>query len=351
MQVTWDGDFGHILRRVSGATLVRCEVKVMRETGCKPGGETGIDSRTHPSAILVATNLNDLDRLMPFAFEMAGECGARLILFHVLPSSASLTVDAAGLPYYDRTGAFEYAEKTLDGWCERARDQGLRCDALVREGNAAQKIIAAVGQFQADRLLLATRSRSKLGKLFLGSVAEQVLRSVKLPVITVGPEAHLPLEGSNREQPVLHATTLGETSRANAALACRIAAAQRSKLILLHVLPASTEMERKGLRGELDALVLNELHALAEETGTACATGVEAKVLHGNPAIEILAEAAESHVRLIVLGAVRHTVLDSLTRDHTVYRVLAHARCPVLTLREPIEKAEHAEAESIATQV
>jgi nucleotide-binding universal stress UspA family protein len=351
MQITWAGDFGHILRRLSSATLICFEVKIMCETGCKHGGEIGIDTWTHPGAILVATNLNDLDRLMPFAFEMAGECGARLILFHVLPSGASLTVDVAGMPYYDRSGAFEYAEKVLEGWCERARDQGLRCDALVREGNAAQKIIAAVDQFQADRLLLATRSRSKLGKLFLGSVAEQVLRSVKLPVITVGPEAHLPLDGSNREQPVLHATTLGETSRANAALACRLAATQRSKLILVHVLPASTEMERKGLRGELDSLVLNELRALAEETGAACATTVEAKVLHGNPAIEILAEAAESHARLIVLGAVRHTMFDNLTRDRTVHRVLAHARCPVLTLREPIEKAEHVDAESIATQV
>ena len=320
----------------------------MPETGSRFDGKTGIDSWAEPAAILVATNLSDLERLMPFALQMGGETGARLILFHVLPPSASLTVDAAGMPYYDPAGAFEYAGKALDAWCDRARNQGLRCDALVREGHAAQEIIAAVRQFSADRLLLATRSRSKLGKLFLGSVAEQVLRSVKLPVITVGPEAHLPVEGSNREQPVLHATTLGETSRPNAALACRIASAQHSKLILLHVLPPSTEMGRKGLPGEFDSLVMHELDRLAEETGAASATVVEAKVLHGNPAIEILAEAAESHARLIVLGATRHTMFENLTRDRTVYRVLAHARCPVLTLREQAQMPAGVEAEQVA---
>jgi hypothetical protein len=78
-------------------------------------------------------------------------------------------------------------------WCEVAARRGIRCEELVREGHPTQQIAAAARQFQADRVLLGTRSRSKLGKLLIGSVAEQVLRSVYLPVMTVGPEAHLPV--------------------------------------------------------------------------------------------------------------------------------------------------------------
>ena len=58
-------------------------------------------------------------------------------------------------------------------------------------------------------------------------------------------------------------------------------------------------------------------------------------MVHGNPSIEILAEASERHANLIVLGATHRSAIENLTRDRTVYRVLAHARCPVLTLREP----------------
>ncbi|HUH62230.1 MAG TPA: universal stress protein [Terracidiphilus sp.] len=317
--------------------------------GLQAGSEHGMDRWVGPAAILVATNLSDLDRLMPFAFQMATETGARILLLHVLPASASLTVDAAGMPYYDPAGAMEYAGKDLEPWCAQARSRHLSCDAIVREGQPAQEIVSAVRQFHADWLLLGTRSRGKLGKLLLGSVAEQVLRSVRLPVITVGPEAHLPLEGSNQPKTVLHATTLGETSRPNAALACQIAARQKAKLILLHVLPHIDEMQRKHLPADFDSAVLHELHTLAAEAGGNACENVEARVLHGNPAIEILAEAAACHARLIILGAVRHSVFENLARDRTVHRVLAHAHCPVLTLREPIEKAEHAEAETFAT--
>ncbi len=124
----------------------------------------------------------------------------------------------------------------LRPWCEVAARRGIRCDALVREGHPTQQIAAAVRQFHVDRVLLGTRSRSKLGRLLIGSVAEQVLRSVYLPVITVGPEAHLPVDRGG-ERVVLHATTLRETSRPSAALACQVAATQKAKLILLHVLP------------------------------------------------------------------------------------------------------------------
>jgi nucleotide-binding universal stress UspA family protein len=288
-----------------------------------------------PRFILVATDLYDLSRLMPFAIEQARESGARIILVHVLGSSGSISTDAAGLPYYDTSSALEFADRELQRWCEEARCEGVACESLVREGVPAQQILAAARQFQADRVLLGTRSRSKLSKLLLGSVAEQVLRSVNLPVVTVGPEAHLPV-GECGENVVLHATTLRETSRPSAALACQIAAARRQRLLLLHVLPPMNEMERKGIPTGLDSMAMRELLDLAAEIHSEVGGKVEPVVVHGNPSIEILAASVERHASLIVLAATDRSAFESLTRDRTVYRVLAHARCPVLTLREPL---------------
>jgi nucleotide-binding universal stress UspA family protein len=213
----------------------------------------------------------------------------------------------------------------------------------VREGHPATQIEACIRQFQADRVLLGTRSRSKLGKLLLGSVAEQVLRSVNIPVITVGPEAHLPAAGGDRKRVVLHATTLRETSRPSAALACQIAASQRATLCLLHVLPPLNEpvaegTGRSGQPPSLDSAALHELRNLAAQTGAGCCVAVEPQVVHGNPSIEILASASERQASLIVLGATERSAFQNLTRDRTIYQVLAHARCPVLTLREPQAK-------------
>jgi nucleotide-binding universal stress UspA family protein len=298
---------------------------------------------THPETILVATDLSDLDHLMPFALEEAGDTGARLILLHALSTASAFTADATGMPYFDTAGALETAKQMMHPWCEVAARLGVRCDALAREGHPTEQIAAAVHQFDVDRVLLGTRSRGKLGRLLIGSVAEQVLRSVYLPVITVGPEAHLPVD-RDEERVVLHATTLRETSRPSAALACQVADAQKAKLILLHVLPSISEMQRKGLPSEMHSSAMLEMRILAAQTGANCCSVIEPVVAHGNPSIEILALAAERHASLIVLGATRRPAFENLTREGTVHRVLAHARCPVLTLREQQATREETQA-------
>jgi len=293
----------------------------------------------HPAVILVATDLTDLDRLLPIAYEQAAETGARLLLLHVLAVSATMAADAAGMPYYDPAGALEFVAKGLETTCIHARQRGIACEALVREGNAAQQVGEVARQFKADRLILGTRG-SKLGKLLLGSVAEKVLRSVNLPVITVGPQAHSLADSGTDQSVVLHATILRESAVAGVTLAGQIAASQGAKLVLVHVLPPAggflTENpEQDGQPGGLDSVAAHQLRLLATETAAACGVQVEAHVVHGHPAIEILAEAAERRAGLIVLGARHRSLFEELTRDRTICRVLAHARCPVLTLRDP----------------
>jgi nucleotide-binding universal stress UspA family protein len=302
-----------------------------------------------PGVILVATDLSDLDRLMPFAIEQAKETGARLLLLHVLATGAGVNIDPAMMPYYDATSAIEFAAKTLAPWRTLAQEQKVTCEILVREGIPAQQIAASVRQFQVGRILLGTRSRNKIRKLFLGSVAEQVLRSVNLPVITVGPEAHLAVENSDSEKVVLYATTLREASRPSAVLACRIAARHHAKLVLLHVLAQEGATDENQNR--VDDAARQELRLLAEQSGgfdPRCSTEVETRVVRGNPSIEILATAAQLQANLILLGATHRSVLQNLTRDRTIYRVLAHARCPVLTIREPASATASSEHESLA---
>ena len=304
---------------------------------------------SQPSVILVATDLSDLDRLIPFAVQQSSFTGARLILLHIVSTGEAMTADAAGMPYYDPAGALSIASRLLETHCEFARKRGIICDQVVREGHPAQQVLAAARQFHADRVLLGTRSRSKVSKLLIGSVAEQVLRSVNIPVITVGPEAHLPVDCDRPQQAILHATTLREASRPSAVLASRIAARMGAPLVLLHVLPPTSEMEWRGLPTGLDSAAMQELRSLADALESASHTIVTPKVVHGNPSIEILAEAAENRAGLIMLGATRRSAFENLTRDRTVYKVLAHARCPVLTVREPQLKQEQAVLAQIAS--
>ena len=219
-----------------------------------------------------------------------------------------MSTDAAGMPYYDPAGALEFAAKALEPWCAwRKRRHWPAMPGARRQ--AAHVRSRRARQFHADRVLLGTRSRSKLGKLLLGSVAEQVLRSVNLPVITVGPEAHLPVEATapnasccmppHSERPLARAQRLPARSRP----------AKAQSWCCCIVLPPIDEMERKGLPTGLDSAAMHELRILAAETGAGCCITVEPRVVHGNPSIEILAEAAEQRASLIVLGATHRSAL------------------------------------------
>lgn len=305
-----------------------------------------IEAWVHPEVILVATDLTDLTRLMPVALRQAADSGAGLLLLHAVSTASALPTDAAGLPYFDMTGALETAGNLLQPWADEAQRGGISCRILVREGYATHEIGVAIRQFHADRIILGARSHSKLGKLLVGSVAEQVLRSVYIPVITVGPEAHLQ-EANGREPAVLLATNLRETFRPGAVLACRIAAAQHSRLVLLHVLPPTDQVERGRPPSELDSLVLRDLRQLVEEEAESCRVEIEAVVAHGNPAIEILAESAARGVGLILLGATERAAFGEPMRNRTIYRVLAHAQCPVLTYREPQSVPGTIESETV----
>lgn len=309
--------------------------------------EAGNDRLAHPKAILVATNLSDLPRLMPFALKMASESGARLQLLHAIPASAEFAADATGMPYYDPHAAIAEANNMLEPWCERAKKLGLQCTAIVRDAHpAAREIIEAVNHFHPDRLILGTRSLGRLGKLLLGSVAEQVLRSANLPVFTIGPEAHLQ-DDKDCQPAILFATTLGEGHQANAALACHLAKTQRARLVMLHVLPVVNESQ-KNTSNVLSEAITCELNHLAARISEGTDSDTEIKVAHGNPADQIFAEAEAIKARLIVMGAADHSMFDSIAHDRTVCRVLAHAHCPVLSLHGVTAERFQNEVQAVA---
>lgn len=293
-----------------------------------------------PAVILVATDLSDLDRLMPHALQQASESNAHLVLLHVIAPDDTLQFDAPGTPNYDPAEATQLAQLSLDPWCKIAAALHLDCSTVVREGDPAQQISAALHTFHADRVLLGTRNPDKRRKLELGSVAEQVLRSVNIPVITVGPEAHLQEEAGDSPPVVLHATTLRETSRPGAVLACQIAARRHGRLVLLHVLPDTQQIRTNDQRLALDSETMQELDRLSHDTPAAQSIHIEPRVVHGNRLIEILATAAECQASLIVLGIAGQGAFDNLTREHAILQVLAHARCPVMILRNPCALTE-----------
>ena len=77
------------------------------------------------------------------------------------------------------------AAKYIERIAERFRAKGVTTRTLVRRGEAPLEINKAAAEWNVDAVVMATRSRQRLQKLVLGSVADIVVRDSRLPVLLV----------------------------------------------------------------------------------------------------------------------------------------------------------------------
>lgn len=302
-----------------------------------------------PSTILFASEFPTNQKAFAFALAQAKEFGADLILFHVYDTLVVAASDTAGVRYYDYAAAARAEKGQLEPMAQQVRKQGVQCEVIVRPGLAADQILAFTREREIDRIVMGTHSPGPIGKLLVGSVAEAVLRTAKVPVYIVGPEV---VDGSYRNfgtRTILCAASLHEASTVVVPFAAELAAQHGARLVLQHVIRPHDRAEilagrtLDDIEKELLALVPQRLNRKIE---------IQSIVVPGDPTEELLYQSRAQEADLIVLGAQGASAFAAITRHGVVYKVLAHAQCPVITLSPVVlagcgsksEKTQPAEA-------
>lgn len=142
-----------------------------------------------------------------------------------------------------------------------------------------------------------------------------------------------------RVRRVLHATDFSRASARAFAEAVELARRERARLVVLHVLvPPSPFVAGEQPASWLDLQARARQHArrlLAAVVAEAerAGVGVEGKLVEGAPAEAIVRVARRDRAGLIVIGTHGRSGLGRLFMGSVAERVLALARCPVLTVR------------------
>ncbi len=103
--------------------------------------------------------------------------------------------------------AVAVAETLVAAATQRARAAGIDANARVIVGDPAPEILALAQTAAADAIVLGTHGTTGYRRLFMGGVAERVLRSSQCPVVVVRERAlaereRAPLPSVSRETPV-----------------------------------------------------------------------------------------------------------------------------------------------------
>ena len=288
-----------------------------------------------PSTILFASEFPANEKAFAFALAQAAEFGSDLVIFHVYDSvDIAAQEDSATPP--DNYAQIRDRKQRFEPFVQRSGNLGVHCTTVVRYGLAAEQILAFLRERKIDHVVMGTHSPGPIGKLLVGSVAEEVLRNSPVPVDIVGPNV---VEGAYRHfsaRTILCSVGAHESSRVVAQFAAELAAHHKASLILQHVIKPQEKSE--VLAGKsLDEIESDLLMLVPANMRQRIA--IQTIVVPGDPTEELLYQSNAQQADLIVLGAQGASAFAAITRHGVVYKVLAHSHCPVLTL-SPVVLAE-----------
>lgn len=138
--------------------------------------------------ILVPIDFQDASHAaLGFARDLAGGLGLEVVLLHVYAIPVVVypgfdPIVAPGLPDEIAAAAKAALEKLA------AEHGGLR--TLLSAGDPATEILKAIDEVKPSLVALGTHGRTGIAHLLLGSVAEKVVRSSPVPVLTVHAKPH-----------------------------------------------------------------------------------------------------------------------------------------------------------------
>ena len=202
-------------------------------------------------------------------------------------------------------------------------------ESFVCEGEPPDVLIDIAQGKKADLIALGTYGRKGLKRLLMGSVTSEVILNAPCDVLVVKRPCGactgnyksilLPFDGSVFSRKALIRTA--ELSKTDGA-----------RVTILYVIPRYEEMVeffrtdsiRNSLYQEAEKVV-NEAKKVASEMGIA----VQAEVLEGYAADEIIKTAEKRESDLIVMGTYGWKGMSKAIMGSTTNRVIAHANCPI----------------------
>jgi nucleotide-binding universal stress UspA family protein len=282
--------------------------------------------------IIFATDFSPAaTQAIPYVKKIAKHYDADLVTLHVRPPVVNPMTEPATWPVDIEAAKAQddqHREEILHTFA------GIRTQVLIEEGSILSCLDAAIARNNTDLVVIGTHGRTGVGKFLLGSVAEEIFRTVSCPVLTVGPHSDSSRGASGKFREILYATDFSPESQGAAAYAVSLAQEFQSRLILLHVIP-----ERKA--GDLvsAAEVTTSSEKLLRKLVTPEAEAwckPEYFVERGDPAEKILEFANGRETDLIVLGVRPEKGVPGAATHlpiATAHKIVSHATCPVLTVR------------------
>ena len=127
------------------------------------------------------------DQLAEYAGYIGKQFGARLKFTHIIEPPQGIA------PYeYPSFGAFraevsKHVEEEMTQFLNKYRKTYPDCEGKIFQGNIVDSIIKYANDEKADLIIIGTHGRKGFQKMWLGSVADRVIKNAPCPTLTCNP--------------------------------------------------------------------------------------------------------------------------------------------------------------------
>src|ERR1700690_741358 len=173
--------------------------------------------------ILFATDFSSSsEAALPYLLSLAHCFDSTVIAAHAVPFEP-LSGLAAVPPMVEFDAEWRDALQAMRAYQHSHPSAGLPHKFVMEHGPLREVIQDLATQHSADLIVLGTHGRQGFHKLFAGSFAEEIFRTVTCPILTVGPAVVPPPDGKWTPKRILFATEF--TGGSVHALPCALALA------------------------------------------------------------------------------------------------------------------------------
>jgi nucleotide-binding universal stress UspA family protein len=297
-----------------------------------------------PKNILIPVDFSQPSRkAVTYGLTLAHRFHAKLIVAHVVPESSAL--DYAFPTETSKVEREQEAKARVEiaNLVPLEYESGLEVQTIVKTGDIEPQLLGIIKDEAVDLVVMGTHGRRYLGRWFLGSVTERMLRQAPVPILTV---AHIDVEehviGLASLKRIIYATDLSESSPAGLQCALALAKSTGARLTIGHVVyyPDRLLWSPPGIANfedERDEAVREIRKRVAECCEHEGGPQVDIEVVEGNPHEGILQMAREHDSDLIVVNLQSRNRFERAFIGSTAERVVRLAAIPVLS----IPSAEH----------
>jgi nucleotide-binding universal stress UspA family protein len=294
----------------------------------------------HIRNILVPVDFGEASAdALDLAVRIAAKLGAKLTLLHAF-NVPPLAYSYDPTPWVADLSTASRAE--LAALIATTKRRHLDTESLWMEGDPRACIIDAARDRSADLIVAGTHGRQGVTKVLFGSVAERLVRTSPVPLITTKAGAARVGFGP-RIRHLMVATDFGEPSQRARSLACALARSFDARVTLVHVVPWLSAAVARVLPAEAEMVAQAKLALKVElELAKQEAPAIDSLLVEGDPRERILSAARELDADVIAMGTHARQGLSRIFMGSVAEALVRTSEIPVLTTSADAEEAKSA---------